>query len=190
MASPISTKVFANMFARYILLITLGLGNLSFWYFWLTPLTVQTLATLLRWTGQEVSTALIFIQLPNSTIALVPACIAGSAFYLMTILVLATPFSSIRKQILVLITLLASLFALNLIRLFFLVSIIDKPLFGPLHWFLWNILSIILVVLLWMGATRGFHINEIPGYSDAKTAAAFLKNPRQNSKRKKSHKNS
>ena len=123
---------------RYFLLLILGLGNLFIFYLIFTPLTVYPVfwligssnqATLLQGTYTSVcelleGTFLESLACMNTTIffkdyfaSIIPACIAGSAYYLLLILNLSTPMG-LKTRIKSLSFILILFLILNIARIF------------------------------------------------------------------------
>lgn len=152
---------------RYLLIVLAGLGNLYIFYKVLTPLTIRTLSFILSLKG-EVFVKGISIATENLAIVLVPACVAGAAFYLMFILIFSTPNINSLNRLKILIYSFAILFALNVLRIIFLFSISNQPYFSLVHWIFWHLLSTIFVVGIWLVFVYTYKIRSIPIYSDAK----------------------
>jgi len=156
-----------NLFIRYIIILVTGLGNLWLFYTVLTPLTIYMLYLLL---SIVTSTTILGNTLMTSfiTIELIPACVAGSAFYLLFILNLSTPQIKTKKRINILLFTFASLFVLNILRISILISTSNTIYFNTLHWIFWHILSTIFVFVIWLLTIKIYKIKNIPIYSDAK----------------------
>ncbi len=189
-------KTIGFIFARYLALIILGLGNLLIFYFIFTPVTFYPVLWMLNAIyGAVISTgnttiacsaitAVKFLPYIFERIAcidttiivkgyfasIIPACIAGSAYYLLTILNLTTPMNAkIRAKSLIFILL--SFLILNIVRIsIFAVLYVEKgyEYFNTAHLAAWYFGSTILVVLLWFANVLIFKIREIPIYSDLK----------------------
>ena len=83
-------KYIGDLAVRYGLIVLLGLGSLSLYYFLLTPPTIFVLSFILGiFTDSFYVSNIIFLR--EITIEIIPACVAGSAFYLLTILNLGVP---------------------------------------------------------------------------------------------------
>lgn len=189
---------------RYLVLIILGLGNLLVFYFIFTPLTFYPVLWILNAlygavisTGDTTITCGTIVAakfLPSifqriacidTTIivkgyfaSIIPACIAGSAYYLLTILNLTTPMPA-KKRVNSLIFLLFSFLILNIIRTaVFAIIYVEKgyEFFSIAHLAAWYFGSTILVVLLWFAAVLIFKVKEVPIYSDLKLMYKRAKN--------------
>ena len=169
-----TSKQLTNLFLRYIIILLAGLGNLYIFYKIFTPLTIQTLRLILSIFTQTTLTQNILI-IPNLSIELIPACIAGSAFYLLFILNLATPDIKLDKRIKILLLTFASLFFLNILRILLLVLINQTVYFQSLHELFWYVISTIFVIAIWIFTIKKFKIRKIPVYDDFKFLYGFVK---------------
>lgn len=173
-----------DLFARYAVIILAGLGNLYIFYKILTPLTVETLNILFKTFGENPLVVSNVIFLKTVTLELIPACIAGSAFYLLLILNFATPNLGLSKRLKILLESFIILFILNIIRILFLVSIWDQIYFETIHLIFWHFVSTIFVVGIWVHLLKKYNIREIAIYTDMLYLINSIK-ARKNSKRHK-----
>lgn len=164
-------KWFLDIFVRYIILVIIALPGLWIFYSIFTPLTVYPTYLFLN-IFYEVSIPAENILLINQKIPIefIRACIAGSAYYLLTILNLATPKIKLRKRINMLLLAFAIFLSLNLLRIFLLsfLAISGSSFFDATHRLFWYSLSTIFVVAIWFAEVKLFRIREIPFYSDIK----------------------
>lgn len=191
-------KIF-SLVSRYLLLLILGLGNLFIFYLIFTPLTVYPVffliglsneATLLEGTYTKTcelleNSFLSEIACMNTTIffkdyfaSIIPACIAGSAFYLLLILNLSTPMD-LGKRLKSLLFLLGLFLILNIARIFAFAMIFaskNYEIFDIAHTASWYFGSTIFVIILWFGNVLIFKIKEIPIYTDIKEILNQIKN--------------
>jgi hypothetical protein len=169
---------FSYVFLRYILLIILSLGNLWLFYFIFTPLTVFPSFFVL----EQIYLDLAYyydnarIVIGSSSIELIGACIAGSAYYLMCILNLTTPMA-LGKRFKSLAFLFAGFLVFNIARIviFSILFVNDYKYFPQAHEFSWYFLSTLLVVGLWFINVKIFRIENIPIYSDFKMLIEKIK---------------
>ena len=156
----------SNIIIRYALLVLLGLGNLYIIYLILTPVTLYLVYFALKLIADPIliSNAIL---LKGYLIELIPACIAGAAYYLLLILNLTTPMD-IEKRIKSLIFLVISFLILNTIRIIvFIILIINQfRYFDVSHKAVWYFGSTVLLVLVWFVNMRLFKIKAIPAYTD------------------------
>lgn len=155
------------LFLRYLLIVLLGLGNLFIFYKIFTPLTIYPVYFLLSLFSSAMLLDKIII-FNGSVIQLIPACIAGAAYYLLVILILSTPNIKTSKRIIVILFSILSLLILNILRIFFLALLTNSVYFDSVHMIFWYALSTIFVVGIWMLAVKIFNIASVPVYSDLK----------------------
>ena len=168
------SKQLANLFTRYIIILLLGIGNLFIFYKTLTPITLYTLKTILSvFTKATISTNIITTQ--NLQIQLIPACIAGSAYYLLLILNLTTPNIKLNKRIKILLLSFLSLLILNILRILLLILVNKTILFNPLHELFWYAISTIFVIAIWIFTVKHYKIKDIPVYDDIKFLSKLIK---------------
>jgi len=168
-------KKLISIFFRYLIILLVSLGNLKIFYLILTPATVSSLKFFLLIFGNEVVTISNKIITSNFVIELIPACVAGSAFFLLTILIFSTANIKTKVRINVLLISLASLFILNLIRILVLVNIYGSIYFESVHWIFWNVLSTLLVVAIWLTLIKIYKIKSIPVYTDVRYLFSLIK---------------
>jgi exosortase/archaeosortase family protein len=165
------SKKFWNILIRYLILVIIAIPN--FWIFYLvfTPLTAYPVYFLLNlfYDASLIGSNVILLnfELP---IELIEACIAGSAYYLLTILNLATPNIKLKKRINMLLLAFVAFLVLNIIRIVALsmVAFSGSTLFDITHQLFWYIFSIVFVIGIWFAEVKMFKIKEIPFYSDIK----------------------
>lgn len=164
-----------NLFLRYLFILLLGLGNLFFIYLIFTPLTVYPVYFILN---LFFKTALngIMITIDNYGIALVEACVAGSAYYLLLILNFTTPMN-VKKRILSLVYSLSALLILNILRIVILsVMLVNgSSFFDFTHKLFWYFISTAFVVIIWFSEVKLFKIKDIPVYTDLKIIISMIK---------------
>lgn len=169
-----------NLFLRYLFIVVMGF-SLSIFYKILTPLTLKTL-NLIFSINYEPIIIENMIRLPTFIIEIIPACVAGAAFYLLIILIFSIRDISPLTRIKVLTLSFILLFAMNILRILVLVSLTGSTYFDTIHWVFWNLVSTIFVVAIWLGVIKIYKINSIPIYSDAKYLLGLV-NSRKDAKR-------
>ena len=165
------SKRFLDIFVRYFLLVIIALPGLWIFYFVFTPLTVYPIYFLLNlFFDVSLLAGNILLIDREIPIEFIKACIAGSAYYLLTILNLATPGIKLKKRINMLLLAFAIFLVLNLLRIFLLsfLAISGSSYFDATHRLFWYSLSTIFVVAIWFAEVKLFKIKEIPFYSDIK----------------------
>ncbi len=156
---------------RLILRITLALIialNYNLFLKILTPLTIYPSYLFIKLIDSPTLTNNTIIISTHSLI-FTPACIASSAYLLITLLTLLTRKINFKKTIKVLLTGYALILAGNLLRIFILAIIlikIDQNLFHIIHLTFWEFISTIYVALTWIILTKIYKIKTIPVYSD------------------------
>ncbi len=163
------SKQFMNIFIRYMILVIIALPNFWIFYFIFTSLTVYPVYFLLN---IFFNTSLIgnIILIDNFPIELIPACIAGAAYYLLLILNVSTPKIKFKKRIQMIFFSFSSLLILNILRIFSLslIFISGNSFFDIAHKLFWYLGSTVFVVGIWFIEVKIFKIKKIPIYSDIK----------------------
>ena len=160
-----SNNIF-NLAIRYTILFVLSLGNLYIFYRVFTPITLYVSSALLS-LFFSTSVSGVSIIFDSTKISLVSACIAGSAYYLLTVLNLSTPMN-IKKRAKNILFLLVSFFVLNVIRIviFSLLFATGYKYFSFTHELTWYLGSTLFVVVLWFVGVKLYKIRKIPFYTD------------------------
>ena len=161
------TKKICFMFSRYVFIFLLGIGNLFLIYKIVTPITIFLVGKTVTLFGSIYSLGNLF-YFSDFNVMLIPACVAGSAFFLLVFLVFSTANISPKKRILALLTSTAILLLLNYIRIILMISIANTLYFETVHWIFWNLTSVLFVVVIWFFVAKIYKINEVPIYSDIK----------------------
>ena len=169
-------KEVINLLIRYGILILLGLGNLFLFYSVFTFLTVYPVYLLLNliYGADIINGSIIFFN--NIYANIIPACVAGSAYYLLFILNLTTPMN-LDKRVRSLVFLFFSFLVLNIIRIFVFAILFSSGFayFDFAHKAVWYFGSTIMVVGLWFFNVKLFKIKEIPIYSDFRNIFKHIK---------------
>ena len=178
------TKKILGLFARYLTILLIGLGNLYVIYKVLMPLTIHILNVILSiFTNTALYGTIIHLPQIGIAVEIVPACVAGSAFYLLFLLLMSTAGIEPETRAKTIITAFAILFALNILRILFLIPIATTTYFETVHWISWHLISVIFVVGIWFSIVKIYKIKKIPIYSDVKYIRSLIKT--KQSKRKK-----
>ena len=159
-----------DVFLRYLILVAAALPNLYLFYLIFTPLTIYVIYFLLDlfMDVSLVGNSIIFSGC--TSIEIIGACVAGSAYYLLLILNLSVPKIKLKQRIQMIAFAFSSLFLLNIIRILILSLLLvsNSPIFDATHKIFWYALSTIFVVGLWFYEVKLFKIKSIPIYSDLK----------------------
>jgi len=185
-----TSKNLINLFSRYLVILLLGLGNLYIFYKVLTIPTVHVLNLLISLSKETlVMGNIIYVKdtfFNTTAIEIIPACVAGSAFYLLLALIFTTSKIKPSKRASIIISSVITLFVLNILRMLILVGIKDITSFETVHWIFWNLVSVVLVVGIWIYMVKRHRIKSVPVYSDFKYLAGL--NSRKKIKRRKKKK--
>jgi exosortase/archaeosortase family protein len=179
----------SNLIARYSILVLFGILNNWFFYLIFTPLTIYPVYFLLSFLfPTTLMYNVLFVK--NIPIEIIGSCIAGSAYYLLLILNLATPTLKWGKRIGMLLFSFASLLTINILRIFLLsvLYVSGVSFFDTAHKLFWYFGSVLFVVLIWFLSVRLFHVKEIPFYSDV-ISLLHLKRKNEKPKVKSKRKN-
>jgi exosortase/archaeosortase family protein len=175
-------KKITGLFLRYLTVIILGTGNLYLIYKILTPLTIHTTNILLNiFTQTTLRENVIYFS--QATIQIVPACVAGSAFYLLIALLFTTADIKPKTRAYAILTAISIFFILNITRILILIPLITFPNFETIHWIFWHIVSTVFVVATYIATTKLYKIKSIPVYSDFKYLISLTKKPKLKLKR-------
>ncbi len=150
--------IFILVFSKDIIYPILEFLTIKLSYIFLLPL---------RPTIQNASTFII----KGQVIEMVPACIALSAYLLLSILILSTKNLRLRKTLKLFTYGVLAILIINVIRidlLIYMLLFMGSRLFESVHLLFWKFLSGIVVVIVWIYLTRKYNIREIPIYSDIK----------------------
>ncbi len=160
---------------RYLILLTL-MFTLPVIYAIFTPLTVKPTAFLLDLFYNIILDNNIILIDFRTTIKIIPACVAGSAYLLLLILNLTVPME-IKKRIKTILLSFLILLILNIARIFFLAIWYHEsiPFFDFTHKLFWYGLSTLFVVAIWFFIAKKFSIKQIPVYSDMKGLTRGMK---------------
>jgi exosortase/archaeosortase family protein len=106
----------------------------------------------------------------RGVIEIVDACVAGSAYFLLLMLNLATPSIKIGKRISLLLSTFGMFLVLNLIRIFILsvMYLEGSPIFDATHKAFWYLGSTVFVIFIWFLGVKIFRIDKVPFYDDLK----------------------
>ena len=182
-----------SLILRYSTLLILGLGGLFFIYLILTPLTVYSVLWILNiqhgaslFSSESsklcsiVTSTFPFLKslaCINTTIffkgyyaSIIPACVAGSAYYLLLILNLTTQMGK-KQRVKSGLFILISFFILNILRIVIFANIYINQgfdFFTIVHKATWYFGSTLLVLIIWFSNVYLFKIKNIPVYTEVK----------------------
>lgn len=165
---------------RYLILLGI-MFSLPLIYRIFAPLTIYPAIVLLKlfFTNVSLHNSTIIIN-SKTFININNACIAGSAYLLLLILIFSISMS-IKKRIFSILLSFALLLSLNIMRIFFLSSLYynNFALFDVTHKTLWYLLSTLFVIGIWFLTAKIFSIKEIPVYDDIRYLVINIKNKKK-----------
>jgi exosortase/archaeosortase family protein len=152
---------------RYGLVAILGALALEPLYWFLTPLTVQTVKILISTVTSVTLLGETTLYIKGEYISLVPACIAGAAYYLLLICACTIPLTW-KERGKVLGISWGLLFVFNVIRILgtTYLATTGNSLFTVTHAFFWYAGSTVMVILCWILTTTYCKIQTIPFVTD------------------------
>jgi len=112
-----------------------------------------------------------FLIIDSIKFEFIPACIAASAYFLLTILILTTKGIDFKKCLKLFIIGSLLILIANIIRLELLIYLFRNysiELFNTIHLFIWKVIASVYVVLVWIFLTKYYKIKEIPIISTLK----------------------
>ncbi len=165
-------KEMSLLISRYIVLMLLAINSLYLFYAVFTPLTLYASYFVLKniYANAILNTGMSSISVGGDSIALIQACVAGAAYYLLLILNLTTPMG-LKTRIKSIFFLGLSFLFLNIVRVvIFSVLFLNGAgyYFDLAHKLVWYAGSTVLVVLLWFANVKLFNLQSIPVYTDWK----------------------
>lgn len=166
-----------DIILRYGLILIFGITNLSIFYAIFTWPTIKLSSFLLSLVSSTIAFDNIII-FNSHVVYIIEACIAGSAYYLLWILILSSANIDFFKRVYVILFSFTSLFLFNVLRIFLLILVTGTAYFDYFHMFFWYVLSTAFVLLLWLACVKIFKLKSIPVYSDIKEILKLYKNKR------------
>ena len=175
----------SSLVTRYVIVLIVGilnllLGTYGIFYIIFTPLTVYPSYWVFKilYGATLISQNVIFFKGYYATI--IPACVAGSAYYLLLILNLTTPMN-LGKRVLNLLYLFITFLVLNTVRIVIFGTLLFKgyQYFDITHITVWYFGSTLLVVLIWFSSVWIFKIKKIPIYTDLSMLSKEAKKPQK-----------
>ena len=167
-----------DIFIRYLIILLIALPNLFIFYFLFTPLTIYPLFLIFNIFFRDIILIGNSFFIKGFQIEIIGACVAASAYYLLTILNLSIPNISIKKRIKMISFAFLFLLSLNILRIFFLsvFFVSGFSFFDFTHKLFWYLGTTVFVVLIWFIGVKKYNIKEIPIYSDIKFLISKIRN--------------
>jgi hypothetical protein len=162
------TREVLGLVCRYLILLVIAIFNISIFYDIFTPLTVYPVFAALKnlYSAQLLEGNVIFFK--GYYASILPACVAGAAYYLLLILNLTTPMHIV-KRIKSIVFLMVSFWIINTLRIliFAVIVFVGYQYFDIAHMLTWYLGSTVIVVAVWFVNVWLFKIEAIPVYTDA-----------------------
>ena len=164
---------------RYLFLVLIGLNSLYVFYLIFTPLTFYPSLWIAKWLFDGVAFPGNIIFAHGHYARIIPACVAGAAYYLLTILNFTTPMS-VSKRVKSMSYIIIAFLVLNVLRIVLFINLLgeDFKYFDLSHELTWYFGSTILIIIIWFTNIIFFKISAIPIYSDLKNIFSDTKNKR------------
>lgn len=164
-------KRLLGLISRYTIALIIGLFGINLIYVIFNPLTSYPALWILRlfYPLLRLEENILILNI-NAIISIIPACIAGAAYYLLLILNLAAPMN-FKIRVKSLLFLLSSFLLLNIIRFVIFAALFFEgyKYFDAAHQVIWYFGSTILVVIIWFANVKIFRIKSVPAYTDIKS---------------------
>ena len=157
-----------EIIVRYDFLLILSLFQSTVLYELFTPLTLYPVLWIVKlFVSARILPLTATIETSSIIFSLVPACIAGSAYYLLMVLNLTTPMS-LQQRWKSLLFIIGLFFSFNVFRIIFFVFLFSSGVSfaEPLHLVVWYCASIFLVVAIWFANVALFKIDSLPVIED------------------------
>lgn len=167
-----------SIYIRYTILLVFAFIGFSIFYFIFKPLTLHISFFLFDLLSDAyILNDVIYFYNSNISLAIIGACVAGSAYFLFLMLNLSTPNIKLKKRLSMLVISFIAFLFINTLRIFLvgLLFINSVPWAEAFHKFLWYFGSIFMVILIWFIEVKCFKINGIPFYSDLKFIFNYVK---------------
>ena len=160
----------SDILIRYIFLILISFSGLWIFYFIFSPITIYLTSFLLKIFFQTLVIGDLIVVKNHFLIQLIPACVAGAAYYLLLILNLSVPNINLKKRIKMILLAFGAFLIINILRIIFLAVIFSYRIswFHLIHEIFWYVGSVVFVVGIWFAEIKLFKIKGIPFYSDMK----------------------
>ncbi len=156
-----------TLILRYITLLIIGFPNLFLFYYIFTPLTVYPVLFVLKFFSEAILLSQTEIYFNSILLEIIPACVAGSAYYFLLILNLTTPMNS-KQRIISLLFMFLTFLLINILRIvsFSLLYVNGFSFFDLTHKITWYFGSTILLIIVWFANVKLFKIVSIPIKTD------------------------
>ncbi len=162
---------------RLLIAILISMGSLALFYFIFTPLTIHPSYWIIS-QFYPIDRLGNYFYYGDYIIAIIDACVAGAAYYLLAVLNLTTKGVPIATRIKAFAFSALALLALNIFRIVLLIFVLfsaGSNAFNQIHISFWIAGSTIFVAGIWILTTKIFRMKEVPFYSDLKEVLSLVK---------------
>lgn len=146
-------------------------------YFLLTYPTISLSSVLVKMVHPGAVVSGTVLSIDGVAVEFIRACIAPSAYVLLIVLLLLTPGLSFKTFFAAMLSGVALLLVLNVVRIFVLIELLvvkGVNYFQAVHLLFWMLLSSVAVALVWIFLVHRFTIRQIPVYDDLVTVYTRL----------------
>jgi exosortase/archaeosortase family protein len=164
-----------RIFLRYLFVLLVSIPNLALFYIVFTPLTVYPSYFILNLFHPVLLSGNTF-TIDSFFINIAPACVAGSAYFLLFLLNFSLEMN-IKKRIFSLLFSFLVLLIVNVIRIviFSLLLVSSFAHFDITHKIVWFFLSAVFVFAVWLLTIKRFNIRGIPFFNDIRFISSLIK---------------
>lgn len=181
-------KYVKELLVRIVIAVLLLVIPVNVFYLLLSKVTLFGSLSIFYLLGYPIQVSGYNLSLNGQSLEFVPACVATSAYYLLTLLILLTKDVKLKGRFYIFISGSLLILLMNLIRIDILLYILvefGKNWFENIHIIFWHFVSSIYVAAVWIFLTYKFKIKSVPVYSDFKFLlfkSIFRKKVRKQSK--------
>jgi len=164
-------KYVKELLVRVFIAIVLLVIPVNIFYFLFSKVTLWGSLPFLYILGYSIKVEGYTLFLDGKILDFIPACVATSAYYLLTLLVLLTKDIKLKTRFYLFLSGCFLIFLMNVVRIDILLYILvefGKNWFERFHIFFWHFVSSVYVAAVWIFLTYKFKVKSIPVYSDLK----------------------
>lgn len=164
-------KYIKGLIFRVFIAILLLVIPVNVFYFLFSKITLFGSLPLFYFLGYSIEVRSYTLFLDGHVLDFIPACVATSAYYLLTLLVLLTKDVKLKTRAYLFLSGSFLILLMNIIRIDILLYVLlnmGENWFEKAHIFFWQFLSSIYVAAVWIFLTYKFKVKSIPVYSDFK----------------------
>ena len=164
-------KYVKGLAVRILIALLLFVPSVNIFYFLFSRITLWGSLPFLYLSGYSLNIEGYTLFINGQNLDFVPACVATSAYYLLSLLVLLTPGIKLKNRFYLFLSGSFLIFLMNVIRIDILLYVLvefGENWFDKIHIFFWHFVSSIYVAAVWIFLSYKFKIKSIPVYSDFK----------------------